>query len=297
MNKTEKSLIPIFVTLGLLCVLLSFVIGIAIGSQLLAPDELSQDTLSSWVTAAATAAIALLTFILAVETWNLRKIQNRQIIDIRRENIRPNVVISLVNSPISFNLMNIKIDNNGKGIAKNLTFEFCGIDDTPASEESMVVIEELLKLHVIKNGLHSLGISQNITSYVFSMFDLKSKLTNELLFSPFFKIKISYSDVEGFGYTNEFVFDFKEFKGITSLGGGEPMHRLANDIEKIRKKIEGIVDSDRVRVDSYTQKDRQDRDAQIEKQFRKNYPDAYKNESLVNKLLDELKLSKIFKKK
>jgi cytochrome bd-type quinol oxidase subunit 2 len=66
----------------------AFVFGVFVGNTLPGPNIFSQDTLSSWVTAAATVMITVLTFILAVETWRLRAAQSAQIENLHRESIR-----------------------------------------------------------------------------------------------------------------------------------------------------------------------------------------------------------------
>lgn len=55
----------------------------------------SSGVYASWVSAFATVAIAILTVVLAKETWALRKAQNKQVDSLRKETLRPQVSVTL----------------------------------------------------------------------------------------------------------------------------------------------------------------------------------------------------------
>ena len=85
---------PIWIEVVLMSVLfvpIIFIIGLVVGINIEGQVNLSTDTLSSWISAFATVAIAMLTFILAKETWYLRLAQIQQIGELRKEAIRPNL--------------------------------------------------------------------------------------------------------------------------------------------------------------------------------------------------------------
>ena len=111
--------------IGLVSAPLIYILGIVTGSQIQLSAILTADSLSSWVAALATVAIAVLTFILAKETWYLREAQIEQVNSLRKENIRPAVSVTLKNSDIAFNLMMVNLSNLGKGIARNVSFQIC----------------------------------------------------------------------------------------------------------------------------------------------------------------------------
>lgn len=257
-NQVRK-LIPLISVIAIVAAPILLVIGVAIGSQFQLSNSLTADSISSWVSALATVAIAVLTFVLAKETWYLREAQIEQVNELRRENIRPNVSIALLNSPISFNLMVVEVSNLGKGVARNVRFKF--IDRTGARIEAGTdgVVDEFLKLHILSEGMHSLGIGQKVSSFVFSFFELKNKITGEDIFSPYFKIAIEFEDAEGNGYENELTVDFAEFKGISELGGGDPIHKISGDIKKLREELEKWTrsSSNRLNVNTYTEQDRE----------------------------------------
>ncbi|MCG8069574.1 MAG: hypothetical protein JAY84_17125 [Candidatus Thiodiazotropha taylori] len=258
-KRQDRNLIPLISVVGIVAAPMLLVIGIAIGSQFQLSNSLTADSISSWVSALATVAIAILTFVLAKETWYLREAQIEQVNELRRENIRPNVSIALLNSPISFNLMNMEVSNLGKGIARNIRFKFFDKSGTQIEVGKNGLVDEFLKLHILSDGMHSLGIGQKVSSFVFSFFDLQKIIAGEDIFSPYFKIAIAFEDTEGNTYENELIVDFAEFKGITEIGGGDPIHKISDDIKKLREEIVKWTgsSSNRLNVNTYNEQDRE----------------------------------------
>ncbi|MEP4889815.1 MAG: hypothetical protein ABJV04_07305 [Aliiglaciecola sp.] len=258
-RKNERSLIPLVSVIGLVSAPLIFILGMVAGSQIQLSSFLTADSLSSWVSALATVAIAVLTFILAKETWYLREAQIEQVNSLRKENIRPSVAVTLKNSDISFNLMMINVSNLGKGIARNVNFKFIDKNGAQIREGENVIVDHFLKLHIFSNGMHSLGISQKVNSFLFNLFELKGKLEGDDIFTPFFEVVVSYTDVEGNNYSNELTIDFAELKGITEIGGGDPLHKMAEDLKKLREQFERMTNSSskKLHVNTYTSKDRE----------------------------------------
>ena len=258
-RKNERSLIPLMVVIGAVSTPLIFILGLVAGSQIQLSSVLTADSLSSWVTALATVAIAVLTFILAKETWYLREAQIEQVNSLRRENIRPAVSVTLKNSDIAFNLMMVNLSNLGKGSARNISFKFIDKGGEEIFEGNNGIVDLFLNLHVFSNGMHSLGINQNVDSFLFSFYDLEGKLKNDDIFTPFFTIIISYSDVEGNEYANELTIDFAEFKGLKEIGGGNPLHKMAGDLKKLREQIEKMTSSSskKLHINTYTSRDRE----------------------------------------
>lgn len=257
-RKNERSLVPLLIVVGILAAPLIFILGIAAGSQIQLANILTADSLSSWISAVATVAIAVLTFVLAKETWYLREAQIEQVNDLRVQSIRPNVSVKFFSSKISFNLMMLEISNLGKGIARNVRFKFYDKHDNEIKVSENVIVDEFFKLHVMSEGLHSLGINQKFESFLFSFLEVKGKVEGDDIFSTYFKISTSYEDVEGNSYSDELIIDFKEFDGVTEIGGGDPLHKISGDIEKLRKQIEKMTSSSSKRLDvnTYSSQDR-----------------------------------------
>jgi hypothetical protein len=257
-REIEKSLMPLLVTSMAVIAPLLFILGLIVGNQLQGDGILSTDSLSSWLSAIATVAIAVLTFILAKETWYLREAQIAQLEELKRENIRPNVGIQLESSQVGMNFINVKISNLGKGIARKVSFTFFDRQGNQVKEKQNVVVDKFMKLGIFRLGAESIGIGQIISSFVFSFIDLGKDLEGEI-FKPYLSISIKFEDVEGNPYTNTFTIDFSQFEGISELGG-DPLHEIAKETQRIREYIGKVASNSngRISIDAYSSSDRQD---------------------------------------
>lgn len=255
-KSSERSLLPLIILSAIVTSPLIFIAGMIFGSQIQLSNILTADSMSSWVSAIATVSIALLTFVLAKETWYLREAQIQQLNELRRENIRPNVSLAFISNDVSINFKMAVVENLGKGIARNVKFSFNDMDDIKL--EADPVVNEFLQIHIFSNGIASLGIGQRIESYVLATHEIKSKLPNNDIFAPEFKILIDFEDVEGNSYQNEIVISFKEFKGISLLGDRAPLQTMAQDLKKLRQQLERMTSSSnkRLHVNTYTSADR-----------------------------------------
>ncbi|MNP15403.1 hypothetical protein D3C76_1077590 [compost metagenome] len=254
----EKSLIPLMVTAMAVVAPLLFILGLVVGNHLQGNASLTADSISSWLSAIATVAIAILTFILAKETWYLREAQIKQLEELKRESIRPNVGVQLESSNVGVNFMNVKIHNLGKGIAQNISIKFLDRTGAEINDDSDVVVEKFRRLAIFRHGVKSMGIGQEISSYVFSFIDLGSELSDDL-FKQYIHISIEFEDVDGTPYSNAFVIDFAQFEGISELGGND-LYKIATEIKKIREELgRGLkLGRNRIGVNIFDSKDRQE---------------------------------------
>ncbi len=236
-----------------------FIAGLALGAFYQGSMSLSQDNLSSWVTALATVSIAVLTLVLAKETWSLRNIQLDQIEQIRKDAIRPAVDFIIKTNPASMMLMDVRISNTGSGTAHNIKFLIEGYN--PVKAEIYGTIEkDLLKLNILKNGILSLGVNEKRTSFVFDFNELTRDYENTDLFQTTFTVNISYEDTEGETFTSVAKLDFSEFLGISEIGE-EPLMAMASSMKKIEGEIKTIskgMSSKRFEVNSYNSDDRKE---------------------------------------
>lgn len=264
-RETEKNLMPLLITSMAVIAPLLFILGLVVGNQLQGNGSLSADSLSSWLSAIATVAIAVLTFILAKETWYLREAQIQQLAELKRENIRPNVGVQLESSQVGMNFINVKISNLGKGIARNISFTFLDRQGNQVTENQDVVVDKFLKLGIFRLGIESMGIGQIVSSYVFSFLDLGRDLKGEI-FKPYLSIAIKFEDIEGTPYTNTFAIDFAQFEGTSELGS-DPSHKIATELQKIRESIEKVAGNSnrRIGVDVYSSSDRHVEDEETRK--------------------------------
>ena len=259
MNETEeKPLWVVLALIGLLLVPVIFIIGLVIAINVDGNISLSTDTISSWISAISTVAIAVLTFILARETWYLRLAQIRQINELRKEAIRPNLEFYLLSAPASFQFMNIHIENNGKGVARNIKFTFSGENNAPFTENEQSVVDKLHEINILRNGMLALGSGKQRTSFVFSFIELADRMGDDA-FDIRINVSMTYEDSEGRAYNSESVVDFSEFKGVREIGGGDPTYNLYQETKKIREIFQSAqrgMSSERINVNLFSSEDR-----------------------------------------
>ncbi|WP_429052148.1 hypothetical protein [Aeromonas rivipollensis] len=255
----ERSLIPVMVLTGLVASPIIFIAGIIFGAEFSASVTLTADSLSSWVGAIATVSIAVLTFILAKETWHLRNAQISQLNEIRRESMRPNVIVNIQPSIVSISFWDVVIQNLGKGIAKNVSFEFQNHDGTIATKDNNHLIDIFNKLSLFGNGCSSLGLGQSIKSFLLNFHELENAVGSDNIFKQKVRLVIKFEDVEGYIYSNTIDIDFSDFKGISVLGDStDPVYSIYKELEKIRKTLEPTFKSGfrKLKVDIYNSSDR-----------------------------------------
>lgn len=256
--KSERSLLPLLVTSMAVIAPLLFILGLVVGNQLQGNSSLSADSVSSWVSAIATVAIAILTFVLAKETWYLREAQMLQVAELKRENIRPNVSVQLERSHVGINFHNVKISNLGKGIARKIAFTFFDRAGNPVNDDRDVIVNKFRKLAIFRQGIESMGIGQTFSSFVINFIELHKELNGEI-FRGYLSILVSFEDVEGNPYTNTFAMDFAQFEGISELGGGDALYQLATETKKIQEHLGRVArhSNGRIAVDVFNTSDRQ----------------------------------------
>lgn len=257
MKSSDRSILPSLIIVGLVIAPLIFILGIVVGNEIQMSTVLSADSLSSWISAIATVAISILTFILAKETWYLRLAQLDQINEIRKENIRPNIGVQILSSRHALNFMNVKVSNKGKGIAKNISFRFIDRDGNEI-DSSNAVISSFIRLNAFKNGLNTLGIDQEFNSFLFSFFEI-----GDDIFKTYFRLEVKFSDVSGNEYSNEYVFDFAEYKGVTEVGA-DPLCKIAKELEQMQKVLTGLSGNKRLNINSFDNNDRNKEKADFE---------------------------------
>lgn len=240
----------------LLIIAIFFILGLSVGAGSQGSIAFTNDTLSAWVSALATVCIAILTIFLAKETWVLRLIQLSQIEQIRKNAIKPSVNMHLKSAPVSYNFINVHIINNGAEVAQNITFKF-----TNKSEETQDVYdylkEKFSKLVILSNGISSLGADEERTSFLFSFIELHQKFGDKAL-EYIAEVDIEFQDIEGTVYSSKSYFNFTEYKGITELGGGEPLYKISSTLAKIEKNIGHFASGfKKIKTDIYTSNDRE----------------------------------------
>lgn len=270
--KRIKPPFVIFVLLAFITLPLIFIIGLVVGLNIEDKLTLSSDSLSGWIGAFSTLVIALLTFILARETWYLRISQINQIEEMKKESMRPNLEIFLMPSSASFRLLNVYIENNGKGTAKNIIFNFFGEQGEILKEEEKLLIDKFLEINFLSNGIKALGTGKQRSSFIFSFLDLVDEI-GDLIFEIRIRVVVDFSDSVGNFYQTETILDFSEFKGVSEVGGGDPLYNLYKEAEKIRKVLEGgqsLMSNKRFNVNFYSSDDRVEEKRAIQEIMERN---------------------------
>lgn len=266
--KSDRTLMPLLVTSMAVVSPLLFILGLVVGNHLTGNETLTQDSISSWLSAIATVAIAVLTFILAKETWYLREAQILQLEELKRENIRPNIGLQLDSSPAGISFINATIANSGKGIAKRIRFIFLDRNGQEVEPGQDPVVDSFYKLSMFRKGIETIGINQRISSFVFSFYDLDGKLEGKI-FEPFLCISISFEDSTGVVYHNSVEIDFSQYEGVSHLGGQDASYKTAEELKKIRELLARVVKTSRNRleVDIFSGTDRKDEEELIHKRL------------------------------
>lgn len=267
-TKSDRTLLPLLVTSMAVISPLLFILGLVVGNHLTGNESLTQDSISSWLSAIATVAIAVLTFILAKETWYLREAQILQLEELKRENIRPNIGIQLDSNPAGISFINATISNSGKGIAKRVRFNFLDRNGKPIEPGLDPVVDSFYKLSMFKKGIETVGINQRISSFVFSFYELGGKLEGKI-FEPFLSISISFEDSTGAIYQNSVEIDFAQYEGVSHLGGADASYKTAEELKKIRELLARVIKTSRNRleVDIFSEADRKDAEEFIRKRL------------------------------
>ncbi|WP_417598922.1 hypothetical protein [Oceanospirillum sp.] len=225
-----RELLYISIPAIVILLIVGWFLGYLYGSK----SELSVDSASSWLAAIATAGIAILTFYLAAETIKLRELNQKQIDQLRLDAIKPDVMFALNHNPAAPIFFDFFVSNTGKGTAFEVDLSFEDLSpDHSAEAYKFVVQETLLGYPMLKEGIKSLGTSEERTSSVakFSFPDLIDKFGDDAVYDLKFHIEINYTDSEGNPYTNHRTICFREFEGITLLG--EPsLNKIAKEFEK-----------------------------------------------------------------
>ncbi len=184
---------------------------------------------------------------------------------------------------VSITFWDVIIQNLGKGIAKNVQFEFKNYDGSLATEENNHLVKIFNKLSLFGNGCSSLGLGQSIKSFLFGFSDLEGEVGKDNMFDQKVRVVINFEDAEGHNYSNSIDVDFSDFKGISTLGGAtNPTYSIFKELEKIRKTFEPVFEngSKRLKIDAYDSSDR----AKEEKLRQEQYEEFKRQqEKIVNK--------------
>jgi hypothetical protein len=203
----------------------------------------------SGVVTVATVVYAWLTARLVDETRQMRKVQTE-----------PRVEVSYRLRDEWINLIDISVRNIGLGPAYDIKLEARTESNTTGAT---LLLQALNKLASFSKGLSYVGPGQEYSSFWASMTDGDAtKIDSRLV------VTCSYRSTTGTNYRHECIVDLSELKGSSRIGE-PPLHKIAKHIEQIEKDLTKMTAATgRLKVDEYSQEDRDRERAAIEERFR-----------------------------
>ena len=222
----------LLIVLALLLAATFVIFGVSIGATLAEKTIFLSDTLSGWIAAGSTLAIAVLTLFLALETYELRKTTQSQINDIRTSAIKPEIDVFIAASDVDINLWNVHVKNFGAGVTKRIKIDVEPSAGVMKSELCSTVIENLTRPAFVSNGIAALGPGREIRTYVLNFIELGK---DESIHDIRLDVVAKCVDAEGTEHEFPTMIDLRDIEGMGGLGGN-PLHRIANAAEAILKK-------------------------------------------------------------
>lgn len=201
----------------------------------------------SGVVTVATVIYAWLTAKLVNETRRMREAQTE-----------PSLHVVYRNREEWINLLDIAVRNIGLGAAYDVTFEIrAELRDGDKND----LVDSLGKLGCFEKGLVYLGPNQEFTSFWTNLMDGQASKLDTRVF-----IHCRYRSATGVRYENQCVLDLSEIKGISRIGE-PPLLKIAKQLEAIAKDLNHLTTGfKRLRVDAFTQTDRDAERAEWETQ-------------------------------
>lgn len=191
----------------------------------------------SGVVTVATVIYAWLTAKLVNETRRMREAQTE-----------PSLQVVYRNREEWINLLDVAVRNIGLGAAYEITFEIhAELKDGDKND----LVDSLGKLGCFEKGLVYLGPSQEFTSFWTNLMDGHASKLDTRVF-----VHCRYRSATGVRYENQCVLDLSEIKGISRIGE-PPLLKIAKQLESIAKDLNHLTTgSNRLRVDAFSQADR-----------------------------------------
>jgi len=191
------------------------------------------------VVALSTVIYAVLTGILVAETRSMRFAQTE-----------PAISVSYRMRDEYFALLDIVVSNLGPGAAYDISFEVSPVSGGSTAD---TIISELHNINFVKSGLKYLAPGREMASFFLNVNeDFEAKMATKIRF------KASYRNAAKRSITEEFIIDFSELRGISSIGTPD-MHKIAKALEQIQKDFGNITSGfKKLNVDVFTEADREE---------------------------------------
>jgi hypothetical protein len=208
-------------------------------------------TLAEWVSAALTGVTALATLVLAAVTWLLWKSTQRM----AAATSEPFVVATLEPSRWAFVYLELHIENTGTGPAFDVQISF----DPPLLRDASDSLTNAGNDH--NAPLNALSILRPSQSFRDPVGRAGNLLANDYRVTVSWRVTPQSRDRVSTSYD----LDLSQFKSMMQLGGGDPLVKVAEEMTKLRDRLEPILrGAVRLDVDVYTQEERErERAAQV----------------------------------
>lgn len=204
----------------------------------------------SGVVTVATVIYAWLTWKLVDETRKMRRAQTE-----------PRVQVTYRVRDEWVNLLDISVKNIGLGPAYDIQLRIRAHNEVGGA---LILKEALLKLACFRSGLSYLGPGQEYFSFWTSLAEGDATKVDSRL-----AIECSYKSTTGASQVHEYAIDLSELKGSSRVGE-PPLHKIAKQLEKIEQCLcRTIGGSGRLRVDSFSQADREAERASVEERLQR----------------------------
>jgi len=161
---------------------------------------------------AATVVYALLTWRLASETRQMRRLQ-----------VQPEISVTIQPQEENMNFVDMVIENIGLGPAYDLRLE----TDSDLRWRGT----KLVDMGVFQQGIRFFAPRQRLDFFLVNVADDFDKLMSTTV-----RVKAIFRDQRGERYTRDFALKFSEFQGLRRVGT-PPLTRLARSLEQLRNDL------------------------------------------------------------
>jgi len=170
------------------------------------------------------AAVAFATIMYAILTWKLVS-ETKKMREVQTE---PNISVFILPREEGINFLDMVIQNIGMGPAYNIKFKI-------EPDFEYITGSFLSQFGYFKNGLEYLAPSQKLQFFFTYVLKIPKEKKNP------FNIHVTYENINGKSYKNNYTIDISSLEGLLQLG--EPaIQQLAKNIEEIKnilKKMRG----------------------------------------------------------
>lgn len=190
-------------------------------------DHISKETtVTDWLSVIAYFFTLFAAVSAAIFAWKANEI-NKKLFEKQNQ---PIVEFTLFFLPNFFGMVTLELKNSSQNIARNLNFEFEILKEDEFAN-AQLIIEQLQFTKFTTVGLNSLSsLETRFLGYI-NTHELKFDQGNAEI-----KVTVRYQDINGSSYSNFYVLNLDELKGITKIGKSFDEQRI-DQLKEINKNI------------------------------------------------------------